>query len=515
MNEPVFALIKSLDKTEKGYFKKFASRYGSKASGNDYLKLFDLLDKADSYDEEKVKASFAREGKKFNLSAQKNYLYAQLLRALRSYSSGKSVIYEITESTLDIHNLIDRGLTEQALDLITECQNKATTIESYEWLLSLKTIEESVKLRMLGRYSMDDIQQLKSEVRAILQSIEQERTLSDLLFEIKLLDDERGVTEISTEDLQNRADRVMLHPLLQDADKLSRRGRLMYYSTYHIYAAICNDDKTSLNYLKLVHEVYKQMELDVRTTYSYLANVSNVIMTALNINDIEEANHYLRVLEKQRFKDTTLEIYRKRVYAKNLLMCLVVNSLTGNTKDAVYDAEQHYLATKPESAGNNNLMSSYYLAILFYSVNEPDKALEWLNTTMEHKKTSFINVQAYCRIVCAHIYYDLDAPSLMESSLQSAQYFIKKNNLPSNYLKQCIMLLNKLKDCPKGAETRAQLKKMQETINELYVTELKNENTYFHDFNLAVWCNAKLQGRTYGEQLVSEHKKEQAAVAAI
>lgn len=506
MSESLFALIKSLDKTEKGYFKKFAGRYGSKTNEQDYLKLFDLLDKADAYDEEKLKSYFAKAGKKFNLSAQKNYLHEQLLRALRSYSSGKSVVYEITESYLDIQNLIDRGLTHQALELIMECQQKAIAIENYEWLLTLKVQEETLKLRLLGRYSMEEINEVKQEIRSVLAKIADERTLSELLFAIKLLDDERGVTEIATEDLLQRADKLMEHPLLQQAENLGNRARLLRYSIFHIHAAVRMDDHASLKYLKLVHDVYKHMDLDVRTTYSYLANVSNVIMTALNVNDIGEALHYLRVLEKQRFKDAALETYRKRVYAKNLLMYLLVNSLHGNSEQDILAAEQHYLETNPEPAGNNNLMSSYYLAILFYGVNEFDKALEWFNKTAEHKKTSFLNVQAYSRILCAYIYYDLDSPSLVESTLQSAQYFIKKNNLPSNYLKQCMIMLNRLQDCAKGADTKIQLKKMHETITEMYTGELRNENTYFHDLNLAVWCNAKLEGRSYGEQLVIENK---------
>ena len=71
MKDDLFQLIKSLDKNEKGYFKKLTARYGAKSSGNDYLKLFDLLDKTAEYDETKIKKRFSKAGKKFNLSAQK------------------------------------------------------------------------------------------------------------------------------------------------------------------------------------------------------------------------------------------------------------------------------------------------------------------------------------------------------------------------------------------------------------------------------------------------------------
>ena len=72
MTDDLFLLIKSLDKNEKGYFKKFAARYGSKQGGNDYLKLFDLIDGQDSYNEEVVKKHFTKIGKKINLSLLPN-----------------------------------------------------------------------------------------------------------------------------------------------------------------------------------------------------------------------------------------------------------------------------------------------------------------------------------------------------------------------------------------------------------------------------------------------------------
>lgn len=502
MADALFELIKSLDKSEKGYFKKLSSRYGEKSSGNDYLKLFDLLDKLVEYDEEKIKKAFNQGTKKVNLSAQKNYLYEQIIRALRSYSSGKNPSYQIRERIQDIHNLIDRGLNEQAFELIIENQKRAEQIESYELLLQLKYLEESQILRNLGVFTMADAKRVKTEIQNLLNVMDRDLRISLLLFDIKVLDDERGKQEVVSKSIIEEANAIAQNPILKDVEAFGKRGKLQTYAIFHIYYAIVNNDKESLRYLKLTHDVYKVMDLDLKNTYSYLANISNIIMTALNVGEGAEATHYLNVLGKARFKDAALETYRKRVYAKNLLMVSLVHTLTQTPGKEIFEVEESYQATNPEPLGNNNLMSAYYLAILFFGANETDKAEEWFTKTIEHKNTSFVNVQAYCRILLAIIHYERGNLSLMDSALQSAQYFIKKNNINSPFLRSCISMLAKLPSAIGATGQKEQLNKMLHNVQELFKNELSEEITYFHDFNMAVWCRSKLSGLTYGQQLV-------------
>ena len=54
--EQLFALIKSLTKAEKRYFKLFASVNNTDAN---YILLFDAIDAQDVYDEKRIKEKFA------------------------------------------------------------------------------------------------------------------------------------------------------------------------------------------------------------------------------------------------------------------------------------------------------------------------------------------------------------------------------------------------------------------------------------------------------------------------
>lgn len=52
------------------------------------------------------------------------------MHALRSYSSGKNSSYDLQERLLDIQNLLDKNLSEQAFELINESLKKAKETEN-------------------------------------------------------------------------------------------------------------------------------------------------------------------------------------------------------------------------------------------------------------------------------------------------------------------------------------------------------------------------------------------------
>lgn len=498
-------LVQSLDKNEKGYFKKFTARYGSNKE-NDYMKLFDLLEKAEVYDDEKIKKQWAKAGKTTNLSGQKNYLYEQIIRALRSYHSGKTVSYSLTERILDIQNLVDKNLHDHAFELLNDTIEKAEKAEAHEILFQLKQLEDNLKLKHFGKFTHADVKQVKQEAKNTLDKIRDEFTLNELLLEMKWVDDKRGAEEIVSGETKRAAKELITHPVFERAETLSIKAKITAYAVLHLYHSINNDDVMALHYMKLRHELYGNMELDQKTTHSYLANISNIIMMSLNVGDMKEALHYLNALKKTFFKDVLAEAYRKRIYPKNLVMYLMANSLYSINMEEILEAESAYESLKPDLLGNNNLMTSYYIAILFYNAGNTEKAIKWFNLAMDHKNATYTNVQAYCRILIALIHYEEDNLSLLDSSLQSAQYFIKKNNLQSAYLKSCITLLGKLPSCASNTERKEMLQTAIVTFNELNTTEFKGEITYFHDFGMATWCSSRLNLTTYSHELILANK---------
>ena len=68
----LFSLIKSLTKSEKRFFKLNSSL---QSGDKNYLKLFDYIEKQNSYNEEKLKNNFKGEKFILHLPSEKNHLY--------------------------------------------------------------------------------------------------------------------------------------------------------------------------------------------------------------------------------------------------------------------------------------------------------------------------------------------------------------------------------------------------------------------------------------------------------
>ncbi|MCX6199286.1 MAG: hypothetical protein NTY88_08710 [Bacteroidetes bacterium] len=203
-----------------------------------------------------------------------------------------------------------------------------------------------------------------------------------------------------------------------------------------------------------------------------------------------------------RYKDKRLEEHRKTLFSKNFIFFLFEKSHYYLLKKEIVEAEKHYLQSTIELSGNNNLFSTYYLGILNFGNGEFDKALPWIQKTIAHENTTYINIQAYCRIVAALIHYEQNNFSILESSLQNMNYFMKKNNFHTPYLKNVALLISKLTSLSSEKEKEKHFKKIIEVGNEMNETELKNFHSYFHTLDIVVWAQSKVNKLSYAQQLV-------------
>ena len=130
---PLFLLIKSLSKTEKRYFKLFAGQQGD---AQNYLKIFEFIDKMEAYDEQLLREKFAGEPFLKHLHVTKNYLYKLILKGMRNYHSHKTVHSKIQNNLLDIEILHRRELFGQAEKIVDRTIELARRYEKREDLLA-------------------------------------------------------------------------------------------------------------------------------------------------------------------------------------------------------------------------------------------------------------------------------------------------------------------------------------------------------------------------------------------
>ena len=135
VSNDLHSLIKSLNKQEKRYFKLYASRHviGKK---NNYVRLFDAIDKQAQYSEEKIKKKFKGEVFTKQLHVTKNYLYNLILSSLRLFHEAKSQD-KFPTLIRNVQLLVDKGLFSQSKKLLNKARKTAIENEQFLNLLEV------------------------------------------------------------------------------------------------------------------------------------------------------------------------------------------------------------------------------------------------------------------------------------------------------------------------------------------------------------------------------------------
>lgn len=174
-NSDLYHLVHSLSKERKTRFRKSAQKTQHRGPSL-YLRLFDVLDKQSSFDDEMTKSHFKGEPCLKQFTRIKHYLYEQLLVCLVSESRGNSASEQARIYLQETHFLQDQGLYSQAFKRLNRAKS---LIEKYEFTIQridLLAQERELLRKLPGKSVAPKLKRLR---------LEEEQALSQLLFEIQ------------------------------------------------------------------------------------------------------------------------------------------------------------------------------------------------------------------------------------------------------------------------------------------------------------------------------------------
>ena len=137
----LFDLVHSLTKSEKRFFKLQSSL---QAGEKNYVRIFDLLEKMDHYDEEFVKESFKGELFLKHLPSEKNHLFKLILKALRSYHGEASVRSVLKQALKNVDILHKKGLFEECKKELKRAKKLAMSYEFFYYLFEIISWQQAV-----------------------------------------------------------------------------------------------------------------------------------------------------------------------------------------------------------------------------------------------------------------------------------------------------------------------------------------------------------------------------------
>lgn len=179
--DSVFILIKSLSPSDKRSFKLYAKRFGANENAK-FLQLFDVLDKMEEYDEERLLKKSPVTKKQ--LANMKAHLYKQILVSLRLIYADHNVELQLNEQIDFARILYNKGLYQQSLKLLSKAKGIAERYFLDTIMLRIVELEKVIESQHITRSMRDRAEVLANEARDFAASSSLKNSFSNLSLQL-------------------------------------------------------------------------------------------------------------------------------------------------------------------------------------------------------------------------------------------------------------------------------------------------------------------------------------------
>jgi len=429
VSDDLFRLIKSLNKSEKGLFKKFASK-NSSGSKQNYLLLFDAIDSMNEYDENLLKKKIKDPSLLKQLPVYKVYLFNLVLRSLNQHTSYENSETQLNELLANIRTLTSKHLYREAKKVIKKAKEIAYKCDKHKFIMELLAAERHILILAPAKDITDKRIALFKEQQELVNRINEFYNLSLLCDRLTIMVDNDADFR-STEKTQQMED-IISNPLLVSPESIKGYYAMNnFYHTHLVYNGAKGNTAEIFKYLKL------QIKLDESNKHFIDENPQNYVYALINlllhshfVKNQPEIDNTLFKLEsvKKRLKgklprETEIQIL---FHASNVEMIIHEKNCdmqAGRNKIKQIEADlKTYGAEVPANTKSLMLLNLVCFNIIDENYNASAKYLNTLFNSPELNIRSDVNRVA--RILQLVLHYEMGNFDLIDYLLVSARKFL-------------------------------------------------------------------------------------------
>jgi len=426
--EPLFELIKKMKQTEKAYFKKHSFAY-KKGSKNNFIYLFELIDKQKAYDERKLKKVV---GTKY-FAQKKQHLNKKILESLKNYHSKDSTKTQIEALLHEYRIYLSKSMFRSAEKSITRAKQLSFNSENYQlYLHVLKNEIELLKNNNDLEKLNNHLNSYKITAKNINKIVNEHIKLEELYINIILWNTKMEYIR-SKEQLIDLKSIFNNHSNIRRAPK-SIRSKCIYYYSIAIYNYLQGIHKESYNNFQ------KQLELFQNTAWlkeemsDYIRCLANNCFLAIILNKNNAYNTCLNNLNKIQTEDLFLKMILQ--YYQHLLTLKSLTHTKHYTKamDLIKDENESIIKIEEviidKNILQNEMMIMTFLKIEIHILNRaPNEALKIINNYLNHHNKALKNdTFIISRLLNIIIHFELNNLEYIEYELDSIKRWLKNKN---------------------------------------------------------------------------------------
>lgn len=484
-SEELHQLIKSLNMSEKRYFKIHSTRHII-GETNNYTRLFDAIEAQEEYNEEEIKKKF--EGETFikHLPSEKHYLYNHILESLNAFYKEKTFLTRSSNMLISIEILYNRGLFAQCLKLINKIKAEAYELEKFSALLIIIRWETIVYIKQEEGKKLDNI---LIEEQRVLEMMRVQAPLMQMAFNLQTNIDRGKASEAYLVEKEKELERL----LPKDKKTNSFWASYYYYSSKSLIYTVQNRQNERFVCFWEIKRIMDEAPAFIKDVPAvYHINYNNLVNVMIYLEKYEEAEKLIK--EQRAFLDTygiKSPTLSKTVFLNSYESELFFHYKTGNFQRAAEVSRSVESEVKKMSP---NIGPIYFDLLFFMAVTELmvknyKSATRWLNKILNEERNYSLRkeIQINTRLLYLIVLFEMD-DVLFDNRLKATKRFLLNEPDFKKHIK-IAEAIGLLEEYAADKKSKPKIKKLIGEIRKDYKTGERLVNKHF-DF--AEWLDNKL-----------------------
>jgi hypothetical protein len=420
----LFDLIKSLTKAEKRHFKMFA---GNESGKKFYLKLFDILNEQDEYDEEKASKTLRKQDKTSkNFSLAKKYLFEKIIASLHSLGTYKNADSQVKELIETARLLRYKGLYNQAARHLEMAEQEAIECDTIYNRLAINAIQFQFTINSV------DPKQSPEERTAILNA--KGKNIADITLKCQdVYHVFRTVKSIQVENpfCRSKEEQDRLSEIIKPLHNLNYQdiptvgSKIHFHLALSTYNTMIGNPAGSMEHCQQIIELVKANPKIDNTIYPHL---SNYIGAAIKARQVEHIDKYLNELYEG-IKVNPDFHEQKLIYERWLLYNIQSMNIKGKFKEAIqlYEKQKEKIKEYSPFTQYIHFQIIYHLSVAHFFAKNYNASWSFITQVLNEQNMKF-DIYVYAKMFSLMILHERNETDLLQHSLRSAQRLLEKKD---------------------------------------------------------------------------------------
>ena len=494
----LFSLVKSLTKSEKRQFKLYVGRLGVN-SDSKFLNLFNLLDKAKTYNE----AFILKSGivKKQQLANVKAHLYKQILISLKLNPSHQNVRLQIREQLDFASILYHKGLYKQSLKILDKAKELAIVNEEKNSAFEIVELEKVIESQYITRSISTRADELAIQAKEL-------SSLNVIASKLSNLSLQLYSTILKTGYIRNEEEANMVINYFNKSlpkvkiEKLGFREKLWLYKANLWQSFLLQDFLNCYKYAsKWVNLFYENPSM-INLNPVFFLKGNNYLLEALFFignkpKFLEKFSEFEATVQKNNFP--TDENVASLVFLYSNFHSINKHFIDGSFEEGLHLIPKIEKALIPFSNRidpHHKMIFYYKFASLHFGAGNNKECIKYLNKIISNKTLSMReDLLCFSRVLNLVAHYEAGLDYHLETLLRSTYKFLIKMNDLHEVQKEMIKFIRGLQDIYPH-DLKNAFKELHKTLKTF--EDHPYERRAFLYLDIISWLESKIENKPVG-----------------